>query len=219
MTKWRIIPELRRVTWCGVALELRDGFTGKGVFGGVTLSLDRQRGTEWVETNISPKRNSGGVFLYTGLGRLVDPIALQTFRVRVRINADFYHALYQTTNDAIEFDVPAYNDDVPPTSSPLVPVVVMMLPTAGYPYSGQVRRIHGRVLDPLGEPVADATIVADGVERVITGNNGAFTLPLRWQGPTANVNVEAEHPRSGRSATQVFSLPGALTGNQDIQVT
>lgn len=216
---WKVIPSQRRVTWCPVALDLRDEFTGSGAFGGLALSLDLQDGTEWIETNTKPTRNTGGVFLYTGLGRAWNPAALPVFRVRVRIEADYYRPAFRAIDDAIEFDVPTYNDAVLPTFSPILPEVVLMLPTAGYPFGGHVRRINGRVLDPAGQPVADATVEADGVERVITGPSGAFTLPLRWQVPNANVNVVVDHPRSGRTAARFFTLPDDLTGNHDITVT
>ncbi len=220
MTAWRVISARRRVTRCAVALDLRDEFTGTGAFGRIKLSLDLQSGSNWIKTgNIQPSRNSGGVFLYTGLGRLIDPTVLPTFRVRVRIEADYYRPAFRVIDDAVEFDVPTYNDTVPPLASSLVPDVVLMLPTAGYPFGGHIRRIHGRVLDPGGQPLADATVEADGVERVITGPSGAFTLPLRWQTATANVNVAVDHLRSGHSAAQVFTLPGDLTGNHDITVT
>jgi hypothetical protein len=217
MTQWRIISTARRVTFCPVALDLRDEFTGRGAFGPISLRLDRQIGPDWAPTDLQPARNSGGVFLYTGLGRMFDPAALPGFRIRVRIEAEYYRPAFGTTDDGIEFDVPTYNDTVPPLVSPLVPEVVLMLPTTGYPFGGHMRRIHGRVLDPGGAPLADATVEADGVERVITDERGAFTLPLRWQTATANVNVA--HLRSGQGAAQIFNLPADLTGNHDITVT
>jgi hypothetical protein len=216
---WQVIPSQRQVTWCPVALDLRDEFSGAGAFGRMTLSLDLQSGTNWIETDIRPARNAGGVFVYTGLGHAWAPAAMSTFRVRIRIDADYYRPAFRATDDAIEFDVPTYNDSVPPVFSPILPEVVLMLPTANYPFSGHVRRIHGRVLDPAGQPLADATVEADGVERVITGPSGAFTLPLRWQAPTANVNFVVDHPRSGRGAAGFFTLPGDLTGNHDIALT
>ena len=217
MTEWRVITADRRTSFCPVALDLRDEFTGAGVFGRVTLKLDLLSSGDWIETDREPVRNPGGVFLYTGLGRVLDPAAMPTFRVRVRIEARHYRPAFQATDDGIEFDVPTYNDATPPVVSPLLPAVVWLLPTAGYPFGGHVHRIHGRVLDPDGAPLADATVEADGVERVITGPSGAFTLPLRWQ--TANVNVTVAHLRSGLSAAPVFTLPADLTGNHDITVT
>lgn len=219
MTEWRVITADRRTSFCPVALDLRDEFTGAGVFGAVDLTLELRSGTGWIESGRKPVRNAGGVFLFTGLGRVPDPVALPTIRVRVRIEAQYYRPAFQTTDDGIEFDVPTYNDAVPPAASPLVPEVVLMLPTANYPFGSHIRKIRGRVLDPGGAPLADATIEADGVERAMTGPSGGYTLPLRWQAANASVNVAAAHPRSGLSAAPVFNLPADLTGNHDITVS
>ena len=219
MTQWQVISADRRVTHCPVALELRDEFTGQGAFGDIDLRLELQSGAEWIKTDLLPTRNSCGVFVYTGLGRALDPAAMPQFRVRIFIEAEYYRPAYRSTDDAIEFDVPTYNDAVPPAMSPLVPDTVLLLPTANYRFGTHIRAIRGRVLDPGGNPLSDAIVEADGVERVITGSNGAYTLPLRWQLPTANVNVAVDHPRSGQSDAQVLSLPAALTGNHDITVT
>jgi hypothetical protein len=219
MTAWRVLSADRRVTYCPVALELRDEFTAAPAFGRLSLSLDLQRGARWIPTELEPVKSPGGVFLYTGLGRALDPGALPLFRVRVRIEADCYRPAYRVTDDAIEIDVPSYNDAVAPVMSPLMPEVVLMLPTAAYPFGGHVRTMRGRVLDGGGTPLPDAIVQADGVERVITGADGSFTLPLRWQAENAAVNVAVDHPRSGLSAVPVFNLPGDLSGNHDITVT
>jgi hypothetical protein len=179
MTAWRVLSAERRVTHCPVALDLRDEFTGSGAFGKLSLSLDLQRGATWVATDLEPARSPGGVFLYPGLGRALDPAALPLFRVRVRIESDYYRPAYRVTDDAIELDVPTYNDAVAPVMSPLLPEVVLMLPTAAYPFGGHVRTVRGRALDPGAVPLSDAIVEADGVERVITGADGSFTLPLR----------------------------------------
>jgi hypothetical protein len=219
MTEWRVIPGGRRVSFCAVALDLRDEFTGAPAFGPISLDLDLRHGADWVPTAIRPTQNLGGIFLYTGLGRALDPAAVPLFRIRIRISAEYYRPAYQMTDDAIEFDVPSYNDSTPPVLSPLVPVAVLMLPSAGYPFGGHVRRIHGRILDSGGAPLADARVEADSVERVMTGPSGAFALPLRWQAANASVNVVVSYPRSGLSAVRSFTLPADLSGNHDITVT
>lgn len=219
MTGWQIISPDRRTSFCPIAMDLRDEFSGAGAFGEIHLELDTRDGTNWRPTDIEPVRNQSGIFLYTGLGKAMDPTALPGFRVRVRIEARHYRPVYRLTDDALEFDVPTYNDAVPPAVTPLMPEIVLMLPTAAYPFGGHIRVIHGRVLDPGGAPVADASVEADGVERVITGADGSFSLPLRWQGLTANVNVQVDHPRSGLTAAANFTLPADLTGNHDITVT
>ena len=219
MTNWQVITADRRVTYAGIALELRDEFTGTSPIGSVALSLDYQIGSDWRATGIQPVRNAGGIYLYCGLGHRLDPGAEPTFRVRVRIDAQYYRPGFAALEDAIEFDVPAYNDLVPPVLSPLVPEVVLMWPRANYPYAAHIRCIRGRVLDGGGGPLADAQIVADGVERVMTDESGAYTLPLRWQPASAAVNAVVSHPRSGLSGNPVFNLPADLIGNQDVTVT
>jgi hypothetical protein len=219
MRRWRVISVDRRVAFAGVALDLRDEYAITGAFGDIRLTLDLQEGADWRETTLTPVRNSGGIFVYTGIGRHVDPAVTPQFRGRVRIEAEFYRPGFQAIEDAIVFDVPTYNDGVPPAFTPLNPQTVLMLPTAGYPFPGYVRRIGGRVLNALGTPMPNALIEADVVERVISDERGAFTLPLRWQAPVGAVNVVVAHPRSGLGAIKVFNLPGDLAGNQDIIVT
>lgn len=218
MTEWRVLKADRRTAFCPIALELRDEYTGGAVVGGVEVALDIKHGAAWAPSGRSPARTPGGVFVFTGLGRSVDPAALPAFRVRVRISAQHYRPRYRTTVDGLEFDVPAYNRSVPPGPMPPMPEVVLMLPTSSYPFGAHIRVLRGRVLDPLGNPVADALVQADGVERVITDSNGGFCLPLRWQAPNATVNVIVDHPRSGMGVARNFTLPNDLIGNQDIPI-
>ncbi len=219
MTGWRVLTAARRTDYCPVALELRDEYTGGAIIGGATLALEIEDGPRWRPTHHKPARSPGGLYLFTGLGRNVAPAALPQFRVRVTVAAEYYRPLYLLTDDALEFDVGTYNDQVEPAVFPIMPRVVLMLPTAGYRYAGHVRALHGRVLDSGGDPVANAEVTADGVERVMTGPSGSFSVPLRWQDPAAVVAVAVQHPRSGRSANANFTLPADLAGNQDLTIT
>ncbi|UZK70320.1 hypothetical protein OKW76_04545 [Sphingomonas sp. S1-29] len=220
MTQWRVIEAERRTDHCPIALELRDEFTGGALIGDAQVALDiEQAPTVWAPSDRKPVRTSSGLFVFTGLGRSVDPVVMPSFRVRVRITATYYRPRYRTTADGLEFDVLTYNDAMPPASLPLMPEMVLMLPTSSYPFGGYVRVLRGRILDPLGDPVADALIDADGVERVMSDARGGFCLPLRWQAPGAFVAVTVDHPRRGLSAVAAFSLPADLIGNHDITVT
>ncbi|HYD38284.1 MAG TPA: carboxypeptidase-like regulatory domain-containing protein [Allosphingosinicella sp.] len=219
MTQWRVIEADRRTAYCPIALDLRDEFTGGAVLGRVEIELDLQHGPLWAPSGHRPVRSPSGLFVFTGLGHAVDPLALPSFKVRVRIAADYYRPAYRTTVDGLEFDVATYNHAVPPAVSPLMPEMVLMHPNSAYPFGGHLRVLRGRVVDPGGDPVADASIEADGVERVISDDRGAFGLPLRWQAANAAVAVLVDHPRSGLAAAAAFNLPGALTGNHDIQIT
>jgi hypothetical protein len=218
MTEWRVLEADRRTTHCPIALELRDEFTGGAVIGDVQLALDIKQGAAWAPSDRKPTRTPGGVYVFTGLGHAADPVALPSFRVRVRISATYYGPRYRVTADGLEFDVPTYNDVVPPAALPPMPEIVLLLPTSSYPFGAHIRVLRGRVIDPLGDPVADALVEADGVERVISDSKGGFSLPLRWQGPTALVAVTVDHPRSGLGAALNFSLPNDLTGNNDIPI-
>jgi hypothetical protein len=219
VTEWRVIEADRRTDYCPIALELRDEFTGGPVIGEAQVSLDIQQGAAWRPSDRKAARTPGGVFVFTGLGHAVDPAALPSFRVRVRISAAYYRPRYRVAADGLEFDVPAYNDAVPPGVLPPMPEIVLMLPTSAYPFGAHVRVLRGRVLDPLGDPVTDALIEADGVERVMSDSKGGFSLPLRWQSPTAVVAVTVAHPRSGLAAAVNFNLPSDLIGNHDITIS
>jgi hypothetical protein len=217
MSEWRVLEADRRTAYCPIALELRDEFTGGAIIGEAQVSLDLQQGTAWARSERRPVRTPGGVFVFTGLGHAVDPAALPSFRVRVRIEAAYYRPKYRTLDDGLEFDVPTYNDSVPPDVLPLMPEIVLMLPTPAYRFGAHVRVLRGRVLDPLGDPVADALIEADGVERVMSDAKGGFCLPLRWQALSGTVVVAVDHPRSGRKKTLNFNLED-LMGNKDITI-
>ena len=219
MTNWRVIPADRRTAFSGVAIELLDEFTGAQAIGTFNLTMDFQVGADWRETTIKPNRNASGIFVYTGLGKTFDPAAAPTFRVRVRIDAQYYRPGFQATDAGLEFDVPTYNDAVPPILTPLIPETVMMWPRANYPFAAHIRTIKGRVRNAGGDAMANAQLAADGVERVMTDESGAYTLPLRWQAQTTAVNVGVTHLRSGLSASRVFNLPADLSGNQDITIT
>jgi hypothetical protein len=219
MTGWRVIQAERKVEFCPIALDLRDEFTGEPVLARAALTLEVQNGTEWIARRNAPVRSPSGLYLFTGLGRSADPAALPQFHVRVTVSVPGYRPLYRLNDDALEFDVGTYNDQVAPAVTPIMPQLVLMLPSAGYRYAGHIRTLKGRVLDPGGDPVADAEVSADGVERVMTDESGGFTLPLRRPDPAAVVAVSVQHPRSGRSALANFNLPADLVGNHDLTIS
>ena len=219
MTRWQVLSADRKVDYCPIALDLRDEFTGGQVLPNATLSLEIQDGADWLAVARKPVRSPSGLYLYTKLGRSAAPAALPQFRVRVRAEVSNYRPLYRLTDDALEFDVATYNDAVAPAISPVMPQLVLMLPSAGYRFAGNIRTLKGRVLDPGGDPVADAQVMADGVERVMTDESGGFQVPLRWQDLVSVVAVTVQHPRSGRSAAANFNLPADLDGNHDLVIT
>lgn len=219
MTGWQVLAAARRVTYCPVALALRDEFTGGNPVTEPELLLDRQVGTQWLPSGIPPVRTGAGIFVWPGLGRSFDPAAAPLARVRARIALAHQIPLYRAADDGIEFDVPAYNDANSPAVSTLMPQIVLLLPGPSYPFSRNLRVLRGRVLDPGGEPVSDALLVADGVERAMSGSGGAFSLPLRWQPSGGNVAIDVTHPRSGMAALVAATLPADLAGSFDITVS
>lgn len=219
MSGWRVLTAERRQMWCPVALALRDEFTGGTALGKPLFTLERQAGTRWLPTDLTPVMTSGGIYAWPGLGRSSDPAALPLSRVRITITLDAQVPFYRVTDDALEFDVPAWNDNHDPALSPIMPQTVLLAPGPAYPFSRNVRVLRGRVLDTGGQPVRDALLVADGLERAITDASGAYSLALRWQAPSGPVQVAVSHPRSGRSALVNAALPADLAASFDITVT
>ena len=219
MIQWRRVSDTPFVTHCPIALRLLDEFTGRPPSGKVSLELDIQNGAGWRPTEIRNTITPGGLFTYPGLGRSADPAADPMRRYRVRISADHYRPVYRVNSDGLEFNVPSYHDTAPPPPNPTMPQTILLLPTANYPFPAYLRVMHGRVRDAGNQPLADALVSANGLERVLTDSNGAFSLPLRWQAPNAVVTVVAQHMRTGLDNTVNLPLPAALSSNQEIVVT
>ena len=219
MTDWRVLSSARRTSYCPVALLLRDDFTGGGAISPPQLWLERKVGAAWLPTGIAAVRTSGSIYGWPGLGRAIDPATAPAADVRVRIQLAHQIPLYRATVDGLEFTVPPYNDANPPTSSPVMPQLVLLEPGPSYPFTPAMRVLRGRVLDPGGRPVLDALVAADGTERAMTGPGGGFSLPLRWQAPSGGVTIDVTHPRSGMAASTSATLPADLAQSFDITVS
>jgi hypothetical protein len=219
MSGWRVLTGERRRTWCPLALALRDEFSSGGALARPAFTLERQAGSDWLPAAQAPAMTSGGIYVWPGVGRAADPLALPQSRVRVTITLDHQIPFYRVTDDALEFDVPAWNNDHDPALSPLMPQTVLLAPGPSYPFSRNLRVLRGRVLDSGGGPVRDALLVADGLERAITDASGAYSLALRWQASSGPAQIAVSHPRSGRSALVNATLPGDLAASFDITVT
>jgi hypothetical protein len=216
---WRASGDRPAILHCPIALRLVDDFSGGAPVGDVRLDLDFNDGAEWRASEVQPVRTASGLFAYPGLGRHGDPVATPSFRVRVRIAAEAYRPAYGVNADGLEYDVPTYNDVTPPAFVPVMPESVFLLPASPYSFPGFVRVLRGTVATSgTGEPVADAR-VSTGVERVLSDERGAFSLPLRWQASDALITVLAEHPRTGMSGSVSLQLPDVLASNQQILVT
>jgi hypothetical protein len=216
---WRASSQRGFLTGCPVALRLLDEFTGAGLIGDAELKLDFEDGASWRPSNVAVVRSAGGMYVYPGLGRHADPTSVPSVRVRVRIVAEFYRPAYAADAAGLEYLVPTYNDTTPPAFVPVMPESVFLLPASNYPFPGHVRVLRGTVRRSSDSTaLADARVSA-GVERVLTDERGAFSLPLRWQALSGPVAVLAEHLGTGLSNTVNVPLPAALATNQDILVT
>jgi hypothetical protein len=216
---WRPSTERPFTMECPVALRLVDEFTGNGPIGEIDMKIDFEDGTNWRSSNLTATRTAGGLFAYPGLGRHPDPATVPSFRVRVRISAQFYRPVYAADSDGLEYLVPTFNDVTPPAFTPVMPDAVFLLPASNYPFPGHVRVLRGTVHRASDSAALENARVSAGVERVLSDERGAFSLPLRWQLLNASVAVLAEHLRTGLSNTVTVTLPGALATNQDILVT
>ena len=241
-SRWRASsgPPLRLVG--SIAFQLIDDFASAPPRGAVTFTLEQLVGdtTGWEKVQAQGRRSAGGVLSYAGLGFAPDPAATPLRRFRLR-HVDEppraqYRAAYRTTIDALEFDVPTYNHQIPPATDPGDPERLVLYPGAAYPFPSYLTVLRGTVRDATG-PVADVLISAgtDNVlsnERgafslplrlntdrdaagpvvdalVLSNERGAFSLPLRLREPASTIPVFYEHLRTGRSASITVPLPAA----------
>lgn len=219
MTLWRPTDDVPAILHCPIALEMLDDFTGWSAIGSLQLTLEFQDGPSWRPSDLESVRTDGGLYAYPGLGRHADPAAAPSFRVRILVTAANYRPEYGATLDGLEYDVPTYNDTVPPAFLNIMPESVVLLPASNYPYPPHVRVLRGTVRNSgTGDPLADAR-VSTGLERALTDERGAFSLPLRWQPTHALINVLAEHPRTGLTNSVSLQLPDVLGSNQEILVS
>jgi hypothetical protein len=133
---------------------------------------------------------------------------------------------YRETVDGIEFDAFSYNDANPPTDYTVNPPQeikpqaqdVRLVPAVNYPFPTHVRVLRGKVVDATGGAVVDAEVRRSNTERVASGVQGAFALPLRWTPDGVSVAIDAIDHRTGQMGTINITLPQALGSSQTITV-
>jgi hypothetical protein len=139
-------------------------------------------------------------------------------------------APYDETAEGIEFDSFPYDASRPPTdyrgASPveMTPQVhdVKLSPAVNYPFPSHVRVVHGQVV--VGStPVIDAEVNWDHKERVLSGEQGYFSLPLRWAPnastpPLPTIRIDAFDHRANLTGNIQITLPDALGSKQTIIV-
>jgi hypothetical protein len=225
---WRILPEERSETYSPIGLLVIDDFTSRPAIGIVEARLDlSDGGGGWIATDIKARLTLGGVLSYPGLERRAEVLGLPPQNYRVRLIAEFYRPIYRLNAEGIEFEAFPYNDTNPPTdyrvNPPQVitpqPQDVKLAPAVNYPFPTHVRVLRGNVVDASGRPVIDAEVKRGLTERVLSGERGAYALPLRWTPNGVAVSIDAIDHRTGRTGTINITLPQALGSNQTITVS
>jgi hypothetical protein len=221
MKQWRRTAP-PRFTYAPIALRLVDDFTAQAPIAQPKVVLDIETPSGWQATGILPTRTPSNLIAYTGLGKEYDPAAIPSRRYRVRVDDSerpvLYVPSYAFTIDGLEFDVASWNDVHPPAFLPNRPEVVYLWPGPTYPFPSSVRVLHGRALDGLGSPLRYARISA-GMDHVLTDSRGVFALPVRLTAPASSLLVDAEHDRSGVSASQMVPLPAGLGRELQLSLT
>jgi hypothetical protein len=90
-----------------------------------------------------------------------------------------FYAPFPAPETGREFLVPLYDDATPPPKPPALPLTILLLPSAAYPFQPETPVLRGRLQDARGRPVAGALVVETTRERVLSDQRGVFALPLR----------------------------------------
>jgi hypothetical protein len=203
-----------------IGLRLIDELTGAAPIGWTRAALDIKDGATWRETDIACARTPGSVIAYPGLERRAEVVGVPPRRYRVRISTEFYRPLYLLTQDGIEFDAPPYNDTNPPSPIAMLPWDVKLAPAPNYPFPAHVAVLRGIVIDAIaGMPVTDAEVMVLNLDRVLTGDDGLFALPLRFTPLNVSLPIDATDLRTLRTGTTTVTLPGALGLSQTITIS
>jgi stalled ribosome alternative rescue factor ArfA len=226
MTNWHIHENERLELYSPIGFRLIDEFTGRPPIGSIVIDLDVKEGANWRTTDIKASRSMSGIVIFPRLGRRADPIGVLPETYRVRISAEYYRPFYCLTSDGIEFKVYPYNDTNPPTDYTVNPPVVIkpqvqdekLIPGVNYPFPTHVRVLRGQVKDAAGQPVIHAEVIRNNAERAVSGEKGAYALPLRWTVNGVPVPIDATNHRTGQTGTINITLPGALGSSQDISI-
>lgn len=226
MMSWKIHPDERLQLYSPIGLRLIDEFTGRAPIGRITTELDIKDGTGWRSTSITAGRSMSGVVIFPRLGRRADAVGALPEIYRIRISAEFYRPFYSLNADGIEFTAYPYNDTNPPTDYTVNPPVVIkpqvqdekLLPAVNYPFPTHVRVLRGKVVDAAGLPVVNAEVRKSTTERTVSGEKGAYALPLRWTANGILVPIDAIDHRNGNTGTINVMLPDDLGKNKTITI-
>jgi hypothetical protein len=242
MIRWSVLPGERIELYSPIGLRLIDDLTGGSPIGWVRAQLELQDDSgNWRATDIQTKSTLSGIFTYPRLERHAEVVGRPPRRYRVKLEAEFYRAVYRLipagpvlgppyyreTADGIEFDAFPYNDATSPTDYTVNPPVeitlqardVMLATAVNYPFPTHVRVLRGKVVDATNTPVVDAEVRRGNTERGSSGAQGAFALPLRWARNGVPIAIDAIDHHTGQTGTINITLPQALNSSQTITVS
>jgi hypothetical protein len=218
MRVWRLLPHDNIELYSPIGLRLIDEMTGAGPIGKVEAALEIADGSGgWLATEIEAVITPSMVVTYPGLGLRVD-VSRPPQHYRVLVSADFYRPLYPPPTVGIEFDAHPYNHDHPPAV--IVPQAqeLFLMPAVNYPFPSQLLVLRGVVTDASGKAVVDA-MVAGAKERVLSGDDGTFALPLRWVPGGATVSIDASDKAGVKTGTIDIKVPDDLRTSHTIKIS
>jgi hypothetical protein len=195
-----------------LGLRLVDDFTGTAPLGRVTARLDREVSPGVFEpTDIPALMTPSSILTWPGLGRSSDPASAPARAYQVCITADNYRPSYLQFADGTTFQAPPWDDVNPPNPVTTGPQDLYLFPSTAYQFPTWVPVLRGLVRDAGNLPVPNVFVHVAAVEKTLTDERGAFSLPLRWA--TSGMSVDADDLRTGRTASHVLNLPTDLRSN------
>jgi hypothetical protein len=222
------LPGERRVSYSAGWFVPVDLVTGSAPGLPLRVLLDLQVGQEWVPTGIEPIVTLSGAVSYPDLGRCRNPASATPRRYRARFEPDAFLALYRARRDGEEFLAYPFDDTTPPVQD-ASRTVVALAPAAGYPFPRELPVLYGQVSTASGDLVPDVLVSATvgptvppipQTAQTLTGNDGAFALPLRWApgGQVTTLTAADYRHTPNRTGQLSVQLPEALGRNQKIVI-
>ncbi|HMF56562.1 MAG TPA: hypothetical protein VK619_09475 [Pyrinomonadaceae bacterium] len=217
--RWRVLGGSRANLYGQVGLRLVDELTGVAPLGRVRSKLYISDGSGgWRLTGIKAITTASGVLAYPKLERRAVVAGQLARSYRVQIEAEFYRPFYRASSDGIEFDVFPYNDENPPQTITQMARDVTLVPATNYPFPSHIPVFRGVVMH-AGATVVDAEVRVSLIERVVTDERGAFSLPVRWKAQNVPFSIDAIDNRTGRTGSIPVKIPNDLGKNKIIPIS
>jgi hypothetical protein len=220
MTVWNTLPGERTELYSPIGLRPVDEMTGLAPIGRVRPFLDVADGAGgWQRTDIKAVVTLSGVITYPRLELRSIVTGASPRHYRILISADFYRPLYPTAAAGIEFDAYPYNHSNPPQTIVSQIQDLFLTPATNYPFPSHISILRGIVIDAAGKKVSDALVTQGAKERVLTDDQGAFALPLRWVPKNVPVSINASDQRTSRTGSINITVPADLGKNGTITIS